>query len=97
MYVHMYIPFLPFYILQIQPRYPQVMEQVARKVESLRVEQPKRKVIQWDAMLDMVHDEVNRLLSDGQLSYICKCLANIGVVSLYCCVGMKYHTSYCVT
>ena len=31
----------------------------------------------------VVQEEVNRLLSEKQLSYVCKCLANAGVVGIY--------------
>ena len=58
-------------------------EQVARKVEELRIEQPHQKVLSWDELRRIVRDEVNRLLSEKQLSYVCKCLANAGVVGLY--------------
>ena len=68
---------------QVQPRYPRVTEQVARKVEELRVEQPHQKVLPWDELRRVVMEEVNRLLSEKQLSYVCKCLANAGVVGLY--------------
>ena len=76
--------------LQVQPRYPEVMEQIARKIESLRVEQPKLKVVQWDAMKAIVREEVNQLLSEKQLGYICKCLTNAGVVCA-CLMSSKYH------
>ena len=54
---------------------------VARKIESLRVEQPRTKVLFWDNVKKLVREEVNRLLSEKQLSYIFRCLANAGVVS----------------
>ena len=73
----------------MQPRYPRVTEQVARKVEELRMEQPHQKVLPWDELRRVVKEEVNRLLSEKQLSYVCKCLANAGVVGIYfylwCC------------
>ena len=64
----------------MQPLYPRVTEQVARKVEALRMEQPHLKVVPWDRLKKVVQEEVNRLVSDKQLSYIYKCLANAGVV-----------------
>ena len=33
-----------FMFVQLQPRYPRVMEKVARQIESLRAEQPNTKV-----------------------------------------------------
>ena len=59
-----------------------MVELVARKVESLRVEHPAQKVLSWNEMKLLVRDEVNGLVSDRQLQYICKCLADAGVVSL---------------
>ena len=44
------------------------------------MEQPHQKVIPWDELKRVVNEEVNRLLSEKQLSYVCKCLANAGVV-----------------
>ena len=67
---------------QIQAKYPRVVESVARKIESLRVDQPSVKVLPWERIRQIVKDEVNPLLSERQLSYIFKCLANAGVVSL---------------
>ena len=64
----------------MQPLYPRVTEQVARKVEVLRMEQPHLKVVPWDRLRKIVQEEVNRLVSDKQLSYIYKCLVNAGVV-----------------
>lgn len=57
------------------------MELVARKVESLRVEHPLQKVLTWEEMKRLVKEEVNGLVSEKQLAYICKCLADAGVVS----------------
>lgn len=59
------------------------MEQVARKVEALRVEQPRLKVVRWEAMVSLMCEEVNGLLTERQLSYIFKCLANAGVVCVH--------------
>lgn len=67
----------------MQPLYPRVIELIARKVEALRVEQPKLKVMTWDKVRELVQDEVNKLLSERQLSYILSCLTNAGVVSIY--------------
>jgi hypothetical protein len=54
---------------------------MARKIEALRLEQPKVKVMGWESIKSLVKDEVNELLSERQLSYVLKCLTNAGVVS----------------
>lgn len=59
---------------------------IVDRIEKLKSEQPKLKVIVWEQFVDIMH-EVNRLISDRQLSYICKCLANAGVVSPWHCRG----------
>ena len=84
----------------MQPRYPRVTEQVARKVEELRVEQPHQKVLPWDELRRVVKEEVNRLLSEKQLSYVCKCLANAGVVCIHFYlfnIRVQYYTWYSTT
>lgn len=68
-------------ILQVQPLYPRVVELVARKTESLRSEQ-NLKVMKWDNVKNLVHDEVNKLLSERQLAFVLKCLTDAGVVSI---------------
>ena len=75
---------------QVQPLYPRVTELVARRIELLRGEQPHLKVLLWDKMRAMVREEVNRLLSERQLMFICNCLANAGVVS-----GLSYYAANC--
>lgn len=60
-----------------------MIELIARKIEALRVEQPKLKVMTWDKVRELVQDEVNKLLSERQLSYILSCLTNTGVVSIH--------------
>ena len=69
---------------QIQAKYPRVVELVARKIETLRVDQPSVKVLPWEKVRQIVKEEVNPLLSERQLGYVFKCLANAGVVSLGC-------------
>lgn len=59
-----------------------MVELVARKIETLRVDQPSMKVLPWEKVRQMVKEEVNPLLSERQLGYVFKCLANAGVVSL---------------
>lgn len=61
--------------------YPRVIDLVARKTESYRTDHPETKVLMWDEMKTLVYDEVNKLLSEKQLSFILKCLNNAGVVS----------------
>ena len=68
---------------QIQAKYPRVVELVARKIETLRVDQPSIKVLPWEKIRQIVKDEVNPLLSERQLGYVFKCLANAGVVSFF--------------
>ena len=65
----------------MQPLYPRVIELIARKMEALRVEQPKLKLMNWESVKLLVHDEVNKLLSERQLSYVLSCLTSAGVVS----------------
>lgn len=60
-----------------------MVELVARKIESIRVDQPSLKVLSWDAVRQIVKEEVNPLLSERQLSHIFKCLANAGVVRFF--------------
>ncbi len=62
--------------------YPRVIEHIARKTETLRVEQPTLKVMSWDDLRLVIMNEVNKLLSDRQLSFILRCLTNAGVVSV---------------
>ena len=57
------------------------MELIARKIESLRMDQPNIKVLPWERVRQIVKEEVNPLLSERQLGYVFKCLANAGVVS----------------
>ena len=57
------------------------MELVARKIESLRYENPKQKVLSWKEMRTLVREKVNGLVSERQLGFICKCLTDAGVVS----------------
>lgn len=71
-----------YFQLQVQPKYPQVVELVARKVESLRLENSKQKVLTWDEMRKLVREEINGLVSERQLGFICKVLADAGVVSI---------------
>lgn len=59
-----------------------MVEQVARKIENIRVDQPSVKVLPWERVRQIVKEEVNPLLSERQLTYVFKCLANAGVVSL---------------
>lgn len=59
-----------------------MVELVARKIETLRVDQPSVKVLPWEKVRQIVKEEVNPLLSERQLGYVFKCLANAGVVSL---------------
>ena len=59
-----------------------MVELVARKIETLRVDQPSVKVLPWEKIRQIVKEEVNPLLSERQLGYVFKCLANAGVVSL---------------
>lgn len=66
--------------------YPRVIELIARKIESLRSDQPDVKVMMWDDVKSLVRDEVNKLLSERQLSFVLKCLTNAGVVSNRVCV-----------
>ena len=58
-----------------------MIELIARKTETLRVEQPNLKVMSWDNLRMIILNEVNKLLSDRQLSFILRCLTNAGVVS----------------
>ena len=58
------------------------MERVARKIESMRLENPKQKVLSWKEMQTLVREEVNGLVSERQLAFICKCLADAGVVRI---------------
>lgn len=67
-------------LLQVQPLYPRVIELTARKIEALRLEQLKLKVMAWESVKSLVKDEVNKLLSERQLCYVLKCLTNAGVV-----------------
>lgn len=67
-------------LLKVQPLYPRVVELIARKTEALRVEQPKLKVMAWENVRTMVQEEVNKLLSERQLSFVLKCLTNAGVL-----------------
>ena len=69
-------------LLQVQPLYPRVIELIARKTETLRVEQPNLKVMSWEDLKMIILNEVNKLLSDRQLSFILRCLTNAGVVSI---------------
>lgn len=73
--------FLP----QVQPLYPRVTARVAQRVEAMREEHPRLKVVSWERLKAIVHEDINRLLSEKQLSYICKCLANAGVVGVSSC------------
>lgn len=57
------------------------MELIAQRTEALRVEQPKLKVMTWESVKNLVQEEINKLLSERQLSYVLKCLTNAGVVS----------------
>lgn len=57
------------------------MELVARKIETLRMDQPSVKVLPWESVRQIMKEEVNPLLSERQLAYVFKCLANAGVVS----------------
>lgn len=66
----------------MQPQYPRVVELIARKIETLRVDHPEQKVLHWNDMKTLVKQEVNGLISEKQLGFICKCLADFGVVSL---------------
>ncbi len=59
-----------------------MVELIARKIECLRVEQPRLKMMTWENMKELVNEKVNCLLSDKQLTYVLKCLTNAGVVSL---------------
>lgn len=70
--------------MQVQPLYPRVIELTALKIEALRVEQPKLKVMTWEIFRSLVKDDVNKLLSERQLGYVLKCLTNAGVVSYFC-------------
>lgn len=58
-----------------------MIELIARKTESLRAEQPNLKVMTWDEIRSLVHDEVNKLLSERQLAFVLRCLTDAGVVS----------------
>lgn len=58
-----------------------MVELVARKIESIRVDQPDVKVLPWEQVRQTVKEEVNPLLSERQLGFVFKCLANAGVVS----------------
>lgn len=60
-----------------------MVELIARKIECLRVEQPRLKMLSWEKMKMLVEEKVNYLLSDRQLTYILKCLTNAGVVSSF--------------
>ena len=74
--------FLTFYcFLQLQPQYPRVAMMIVNRLERLKSEQPKLKVIVWEQFVEIMHNDVNRLITERQLSYLCKCLANAGVVS----------------
>ena len=53
---------------------------IVNRIERLKSEQPKLKVIVWEQFVEIMHNDVNKLISERQLSYICKCLANAGVV-----------------
>ena len=78
-----------YYLLlpQVQPKYPRVIELIARRTETLRVEQPNLKVMSWDNLKTIILNEVNKLLSDRQLSFILRCLTNAGVVSSGMCIN----------
>lgn len=54
---------------------------IVNRLERLKSEQPKLKVIVWEQFVEIMHNDVNRLITERQLSYLCKCLANAGVVS----------------
>ena len=53
---------------------------IVDRIEKLKSEQPKLKVIVWEQFVEIMHNDVNKLISDRQLAYLCKCLANAGVV-----------------
>ena len=61
------------------------MELVARKIESMRLENSKQKVLSWKEMQALIREEVNGLISERQLAFICKCLADAGVVRIVAC------------
>ena len=58
-----------------------MVEHVARKIESLRLENSDQKVLTWNEMRKLVREEINGLISERQLGFICKVLADAGVVS----------------
>ncbi len=58
-----------------------MVELVARKIESLRLENSDQKVLTWNEMRKLVREEINGLVSERQLGFICKLLADAGVVS----------------
>lgn len=60
-----------------------MVELVARKIETIRVDQSSVKVLPWERVRHIVKEEVNPLLSERQLAYVFKCLANAGVVSFF--------------
>lgn len=67
-------------LMKVQPQYPRVAMMIVNRIEKLKSEQPKLKVIVWEQFVEIIHSDVNRLITERQLSYLCKCLANAGVV-----------------
>eukprot|EP00731_Ephydatia_muelleri_P039133 Em1135g1a len=68
---------------ELQPQYPRVAMMIVNRLERLKSEQPKLKVIVWEQFVEIMHNDVNRLITERQLSYLCKCLANAGVILSY--------------
>jgi hypothetical protein len=66
--------------LENEVLYPRIFEKVIRKIDSIKLQYPERKVMEFDEMYQSIKETVNRLLSERQLAYIMRCLTDAGMV-----------------